>query len=96
MHLERSGFNSILEDNEEHYYSLLQGVISAVDEYAYVQITKAPFYVAVRISPSEPSASQMMLKQILELHNMLQIKLDLSKSIANSTNIQYKISIFAQ
>ncbi len=95
MNIERQGFNSILEDNEEHYYSLLQGVISAIDEWAYVQITKAPYSLSVRISPSLPLLSQTLLKEILNFHNLLQIQLELSKSIASSTNIQYKIPIFA-
>jgi len=90
---ERIGFNSILEDNEEHYYTLLEATINSVDEWASITIIKAPRSVSVRISPSEIQHSQPMLQEILTFHNLLKIKVNLSKSINTSSNIQYSIDI---
>lgn len=90
---ERKGFNSILEDNEEHYYQLLDATINSVDEYSNTLITKKPSSISVRISPSEPIYSQPLLKEILSLHNLLKIKLNLSKSMKNSSIIHFDLPI---
>lgn len=93
--VERQGFNRILEDNEEHYYQLLDATISSIDHLSSTIITKKPSSVSIRISPSHPTLSQDILQEVLNLHNLLRIKLNLSKSIRNSTVISFELPIFA-
>jgi len=89
--IERVGFNSILEDNEEHYYQLLDSAITSVDEYSSTVVTKTPSSIKVRVVPSKPKNTELLLKQILELHNLLQLKLSLSKSMKSSANINFSL-----
>jgi hypothetical protein len=43
--------------------------------------------------PSLPKYNQMLLEELLKLHNMLQINLNLSKSIKTSGTLVFDISI---
>jgi len=93
LNLHRKGFTSVTLDNEEAYFSHLSGVIESVDEYAIVQITKSPNKINIRIAPSLPMYNDMLLEELLKFHNMLQIQLNLSKSIKSSATIVFNISI---
>lgn len=90
--ISRRGFPKIIPDNDENYLAQLQGVIESVDEYASVEVTKVPDAYYFRIAPSLPKYTKLLLEEILKLHNLYNIHLDLSKSIKASSSITFKIS----
>jgi hypothetical protein len=87
-------FPKVMVDNELAYLSHLEGIISSVDEMAAMEITKNPHSYHFRLVPSIPKYSEMLLEEILKFHTMLNIRLDLSKSIKSSGGtIVFDISI---
>ena len=86
-------FPKILSENDMNYFAHLEGVISSVDELASMQITKNPHSYQFRIAPSLPKYTQMLLEEILKLHNLYRIKLNLSKSIKTSSTIFFEIPL---
>jgi len=93
MQINRRFFPAIILDNEENYFAHLEGVISSVDELASLEITKAPSAYHFRLAPSLPKYSEMLLQEILKLHNVFQIRLNLSKSIKTSGVIAFEIEL---
>jgi hypothetical protein len=91
--IHRKGFNKITLDNEEAYFSHLSAIIESVDELALVQITNSPNKLNVRIAPSLPKYTEMLLEELLRFHNLLQIRLILSKSIKSSGSIVFDIEL---
>jgi hypothetical protein len=92
MQLQRKFFPKILPENEEVYFSSLFGIIDSVDELCSLQIIKNKSSYDFRIAPSLPKYNDMLLEEILKFHNMLQIKLELSKSIKSSGTIVFKLN----
>lgn len=82
-----------MQDNEIAYFAHLEGVISSVDELSILEITKNPTSYHFRLAASVPKYNEMLLEEILKLHNIFQIKLDLSKSIKASATIVFEISL---
>lgn len=82
-----------MQDNEIAYFAHLEGVISSVDELSILEITKNPHSYHFRLAASVPRYNNMLLEEILKLHNIFQIKLDLSKSIKTSATIVFEISL---
>ena len=82
-----------MQDNEIAYFAHLEGVISSVDELSILEITKNPSSYHFRLAASVPRYNDMLLEEILKLHNIFQIKLDLSKSIKASATIVFEISL---
>lgn len=82
-----------MQDNEIAYFAHLEGVISSIDELAIMEITKNPESYHFRIATSIPVYNEMLLQEILKLHNIFQIKLDLSKSIKSSATIVFDIEL---
>jgi hypothetical protein len=89
----REGFLQILSDNDEVFLQHLVGVCESVDEYANLEITKTPQTIHFRVAPSIPLYTEMLLQEILKLHNLFQIHLDLSKSIKTSGTINFSINL---
>ena len=83
----------MMQDNELAYFAHLEGIISSVDELAIMEITKNPESYHFRIATSVPAYNEMLLQEILKLHNIFQIKLDLSKSIKSSATIVFDIEL---
>ena len=82
-----------MQDNEIAYFAHLEGVISSVDELSILEITKNPNSYHFRLAASLPKYNNMLLEEILKLHNLFQIRLDLSKSIKSSATITFEISL---
>lgn len=80
-------------ENEKAYFAHLEGVISSVDEFSSLQITRTNDAYIFRLAPSVPKYNNMLLEEILKLHNMFRIKLDLSKSIKSTGTIVFKIDL---
>ena len=93
MVINKRFFPEVLPDNELAYFAHLEGVLSSVDELASLEITKNPHYYHFRLVPSLPKYNNMLLEEILKLHNIFQIKLNLSKSIKTSATIAFEISL---
>jgi hypothetical protein len=82
-----------MPDNELAYLAHLKGLIESVDELSTLEITKNPNSLHFRLAPSLPMYNDMLLEELLKFHNMLQIQLNLSKSIKSSATIVFNISI---
>jgi len=82
-----------MPDNELAYLAHLRGLIESVDELSTLEITKNPNSYHFRLAPSLPMYNDMLLEELLKFHNMLQIQLNLSKSIKSSATIVFNISI---
>lgn len=93
MTINRKFFPEVMPDNEIAYFAHLEGVISSVDELSSLEITKNPQSYHFRLAPSLPKYNDMLLEEILKLHNLFQIKLNLSKSIKSSATIVFEISL---
>ena len=89
----RKGFLSILTDNEDAYFRHLNGIIDSVDELSTLEVTKNPLSYHFRLAPSLPMYNEMLLQEILKLHNLFKIKLNLSKSIKSSATITFEINL---
>lgn len=93
MQVIRKDFPPILQDNEEAYFSLLEGVIGSVDDNSYLEIRKAPNKYSFRISPSLPMFINMLVIEINNLHNLLNIKVEYGKSLKNMGIITFFLSL---
>lgn len=93
MQLHKKFFPEVMQDNELAYFAHLEGIISSVDELSTVEITKNPSSYHFRIATSVPRYNEMLLEELLKFHNLLQIKLNLSKSIKSSATIVFDIEL---
>jgi hypothetical protein len=93
MQVNKKFFPEVMQDNELAYFAHLEGVIDSVDELSTLEITKNPKSYHFRLAASLPKYNEMLLQEILKLHNLFQIKLDLSKSIKSSATITFEINL---
>jgi hypothetical protein len=93
MQIQTKFFPQVMPDNELAYLAHLRGLIESVDELSTLEITKNPSSLHFRLAPSLPMYNDMLLEELLKFHNMLQIQLNLSKSIKSSATIVFNISI---
>ena len=93
MTISKKFFPEVMADNEIAYFAHLEGILSSVDELATLEITKNPYSYHFRLAPSLPKYNDMLLEEILKLHNIFQIKLKLSKSIKSSATIAFEIDL---
>ncbi len=93
MTVSRKFFPEVMPDNELTYFAHLEGVINSVDELSSLEITRNPNAYHFRLAPSLPKYNDMLLQEILKLHNIFQIKLSLSKSIKTSGTINFEINL---
>ena len=93
MNVIQKYFPEVMGDNEMAYFNHLFGVIESVDELCSMEITKKPTAYHFRIATSVPRYNEMLLQEILKLHNMFNIKLNLSKSIKSSATIVFDIEL---
>lgn len=93
MQINTRFFPKVLPDNEIAYLAHLEGIIESVDELCTLEITKNPKSYHFRLAPSVPMYNDMLLEEILRFHNLLQIKLNLSKSIKSSATIVFEIEL---
>lgn len=93
MQINKKFFPQVMQDNETAYFAHLEGIISSVDELSTLEITKNPNSYHFRLAPSLPMYNEMLLQEILKLHNMFKIRLNLSKSIKSSATIVFEINL---
>jgi DNA-binding phage protein len=93
MKINKKFFPAVMQDNELAYFAHLQGVIDSVDELSTLEVVKNPNSLHFRLAPSLPKYNELLLEEILKLHNMLKIQLSLSKSIKSSAAITFEINL---
>ena len=93
MEIQRKFFPKIMKDNDEIYFAHLEGIICSVDEYSNMMITKQPDFYSFRIATSLPKYNNMLIEQLINFHNVLNMKLIFSKSMKTSGTIAFKIQI---
>ena len=93
MEIHKRFFPPVMPENELVYLAHLQGIIEAVDEMSTMEIVKNPKSYHFRLVPSLPKYSSMLIEELLKWHTMLNIRLDMSKSIKTSGSIVFDISI---
>jgi hypothetical protein len=93
MTVSKRFFSEVMPDNEIAYFAHLEGVINSVDELSSLEITKNPHSYHFRLAPSLPKYNELLLEEILKLHNIFKIKLNLSKSIKSSATITFEINL---
>lgn len=93
MYIVKKYFPEVMADNEIAYFNHLFGVIESVDELCSMEITKKPTAYHFRIATSVPKYNEPLLQEILKLHNMFNIRLNMSKSIKASATIVFDIEL---
>lgn len=93
MQINKKFFPEVMQDNELAYFAHLEGIISSVDELSTLEVTRNPNSYHFRLAPSIPRYNDMLLEELLKFHNLLQIHLDLSKSIKSSATIVFDITM---
>ena len=93
MQVNKKFFPQVMQDNEIAYFAHLEGIISSVDELSILEVTKNPSSYHFRLAASLPKYNNMLLEEILKLHNLFKIRLDLSKSIKSSATIVFEINL---
>jgi hypothetical protein len=93
MQINTRFFPKVLPDNEIAYLAHLEGIIESVDELCTLEVTRNPNSLHFRLAPSVPMYNDMLLEEILKFHNLLHIKLNLSKSIKSSATIVFEIEL---
>lgn len=93
VEVNRRYFPKVMLDNDEVFLAQFEGVVSSVDEFSCVEISKTPDSYHFRIATSLPKYNIPLLEEILKLCNLYKIKLELSKSIKTSGTLSFDITI---
>ena len=93
MTIIKRNFPSIIKDNEEVYFKLLEGVISSLDELCSLEINRTGHSYTFRLATSTPQYSQPLLQELINFHKAIGIKLDFSKSIKANSTIFFQINL---
>lgn len=80
-----------MSDNDEIYFSHLEGIIDSVDELCSMEVVKHPKHYSFRIAPSLPKYTNMLIEELFKFHNKFDIKLNMSKSIKTNAVISFDI-----
>jgi hypothetical protein len=93
MIVEKKFFPKVMSDNDEIYFSHLEGVLESVDELATMSIIKQPKGYLFRIAPSLPKYTNSIIEELFKFHNQFKIKLNMSKSIKTNAVISFDITL---
>jgi len=93
MQVEKRFFPKIMADNDEIYFSHLEGIIDSVDELSSMEVVKHPNHYSFRIAPSLAKYTNAIIEELFKFHNQFQIKLNMSKSIKTNAVIAFKITL---
>ena len=85
-------FPSIMQENEAVYFASLKGIIESVDELSALEVVKTPKAYNFRLIPSLPKYTNMLIEELIKFHNIIGVRLDMSKSIKNSGTIAFNIT----
>ena len=93
MQIERKSFPEITPDNEEMYFQHVFAIIESVDELSCVQITKTLKGYSFRLTPSLPKYIDLLVQEILKLHNQYGIHLEMGKSIKSTAILGFSVEM---
>ena len=93
MEIVKKYFPEIMSDNDMNYFAKLEGIIESIDELSSLQITRNTNTYQFRLAPSHPKYSNTLFKELLNFHNLYNIRLNLSKSIKTTGTISFEINI---
>jgi len=85
-------FPAVLPENEAVYFASLKGVIESVDELSALEVVKTPKAFNFRLIPSLPKYTNMLIEELIKFHNIIGVRLDMSKSIKTSGTITFVIT----
>lgn len=91
MELIYKNFPKIIEDNEEHYYISLKGVIESVDPDASILVTRRIAGITIRILPSTSAYLDAIIREINTLNTLFGLRVEFSKSIKTTISINFNI-----
>lgn len=83
----------MMQDNDEVFLAHLEGVLSSTDELCSVEITKLPTSYKIRIAPSHPKYTNLIIEELIKFHNRFSIRMDMGKSITTSAVITFNIKL---
>jgi hypothetical protein len=92
MEVFKKFFPEIMQDNDMVYFARLEGLIESIDEFSSLQITKNTNSYQFRLAPSHPKYTDTLFRELLNFHNMYQIRLNISKSIKTTGTISFEIT----
>jgi hypothetical protein len=87
----RKHFPEVIDDNTETYFTHLQGVVESIDINASIEVTKKLSGVNIRIAPSENKYFNLLRKDVENIHNLLKLRMNYSKSMKASGTINFNI-----
>lgn len=93
MEVLKKYFPEIMYDNDMNYFARLEGLIESIDELSSLQITKNTTAYHFRLAPSHPKYNNILLREILNFHNLYSIRLNISKSIKTTGTISFEITL---
>jgi len=91
--IEKKFFPSVLSENDLTYFAHLEGLINSVDEFSNMLITKKPEGYDFRIASSHPKYNELIINELIALHNIFNIRVVFSKSIKTTGTISFKINL---
>ena len=91
MYVKLTEINKIIPDNDARYFELLESVINSVDIGSTVEVYKKPDKYTLRLTPTKENNINLIIEEVLKFHNLMNIKLNLSKSIKTSGKIFFDI-----
>ena len=93
MEVYRKHFPELIADNDEVFFQHLSGILESVDEYASMEITRAPECYLFRVVSSLPKYTMPLLEELLKFCNRYKLHIELSKSIKSSGTLCFSIKI---
>jgi hypothetical protein len=91
MNITTLNFPPIMPDNDMYYLRLLEAFLNSVDESCNAEVTYRLASIGIRIAPSTPDYTQHILETVKEMHYMIGLRVEFSKSIRTSSTIDYII-----
>lgn len=93
MEIVKKYFPEIMHDNDMVYFGRLIGLIESLDEFSSLQITRNTNAYSFRLAPSHPKYREILFEEILNFHNLYNIRLNISKSIKTTGTISFEIKL---
>lgn len=96
MEFIKEGFASIISDNDQQYFQLLEGVVNSVDNFSIGKIIKTPNGYIVRLSTSDRKYVNSLISSINQLASFVNLTLTWSKSAKKNGTISFIIPTFVE
>lgn len=82
-----------IPDNDIQYFNLLESIINTIDELSILEVRRSPTKYIFRVAPTSPNYITPLIEELNNFHNMLNIKVEYSKSIKSSSSLGFNISL---